>query len=89
MVKNPSANAGDLRDVGLIPELGRSSGGGHDHPFQFLPGESAWTEEPGGLQPMGCKELDMTEHTSSSRSETVPILSKTFKKHHVFLCTEL
>ena len=20
-----------------------------------------WTEEPGGLQPMGCKELDTTE----------------------------
>ena len=22
-----------------------------------------WTEEPGGLQSMGCKELDMTERT--------------------------
>ena len=22
-----------------------------------------WTEEPGGLSPQGCKELDMTEHT--------------------------
>ena len=22
-----------------------------------------WTEEPGGLQSMGCKELDMTQHT--------------------------
>ena len=22
-----------------------------------------WTEEPGGLQPMGCKQLDMTEAT--------------------------
>ena len=25
-----------------------------------------WTEEPGGLQPMGHKELDMTEHTHAS-----------------------
>ena len=29
MVKNPSANVGDIRDVGLIPGSGRSTGGGH------------------------------------------------------------
>ena len=29
VVKNPPANAGDISDVGLIPGLGRSSGGGH------------------------------------------------------------
>ena len=39
MVKNLSARAGDLRDVGLIPGLGRSPGGGHGSPV-FLPGES-------------------------------------------------
>ena len=27
----------------------------------FLPGESQWTEEPGRLQSMGCKESDKTE----------------------------
>ena len=27
----------------------------------FLPGESPWTKEPGGLQSMGHKELDTTE----------------------------
>ena len=27
----------------------------------FLPGESLWTEEPGGVQSGGCKELDTTE----------------------------
>jgi len=35
MVKNPSATEGDLRDVGLIPELGRSPGGGHENPLQY------------------------------------------------------
>ena len=25
-----------------------------------------WTEEPGGLQPTGCKELDMTEQLTLS-----------------------
>ena len=34
MVKNPLANAGDIRDMGSIPGLGRSPGGGHDNPFQ-------------------------------------------------------
>jgi len=31
----------------------------------FFPGESPWTEEPGRLQSMGHKELDMTEATST------------------------
>ena len=34
MVKNPSANAGDVRDVDLILGLGRSPGGGHGNPLQ-------------------------------------------------------
>ena len=32
MVKNSPLNSGDVRDVGLIPGLGRSSGGGHANP---------------------------------------------------------
>ena len=35
-VKNLPANVGDLRDVSLIPGLGRSSGGGHGNPFQYF-----------------------------------------------------
>ena len=34
-VKNPHANAGDLRGKGSIPGLGRSSGGGHGNPLQY------------------------------------------------------
>ena len=34
VVKNPPANAGDARDVGLIPGSGRSPGGGHGYPLQ-------------------------------------------------------
>ena len=29
VVENPLANAGDIRDMSLIPGLGRSPGGGH------------------------------------------------------------
>ena len=35
VVKNPPANAGDTRDAGLIPGLGRSSGGGNGNPLQY------------------------------------------------------
>ena len=35
MVENPSADAGDIRDTGLIPGWGRFPGGGHDNPFQY------------------------------------------------------
>ena len=34
VVKNPPDNAGDIRDVGSIPGLGRSPGGGHGNPLQ-------------------------------------------------------
>ena len=34
MVKNLPANAGDTRDTGSIPGLGRSPGGGNDNPLQ-------------------------------------------------------
>ena len=35
MVKNPPASAGDVRDSGSIPALGRSPGGGHGNPLQY------------------------------------------------------
>ena len=34
VVKNPTASAGEVRDVGLIPGLGRPPGGGHGNPLQ-------------------------------------------------------
>ena len=50
MVKNPPANAGDIKDAGLIPGLGNSSGGGNSNPLQF-------TEKPGGLQSTGSQRV--------------------------------
>ena len=35
MVKNPPANAGDIRDAGSIPESERSLGGGNGNPLQY------------------------------------------------------
>ena len=36
VVKNLPANAGDVRDMGSIPGLGRSPGGGHSKPLQYF-----------------------------------------------------
>ena len=35
MVKDPPTNAGDVRDTGSIPGLGRPPGGGHGNPIQY------------------------------------------------------
>ena len=35
MVKNPSAVAGDIRDMGSIPRSGRSPQGGHGNPLRY------------------------------------------------------
>ena len=35
VVKNPSANAGEAGEVGSIPELGMSPGGGNGNPLQY------------------------------------------------------
>ena len=47
MVKNLPANAGDIRDAGSIPRLGRSPGGEHGNPLQYFclespMGSGAW-----------------------------------------------
>ena len=35
LVKIPPANAGDVRDAGSVPELGRFPGGGHGNPLHY------------------------------------------------------
>ena len=35
VVKNPLASVGDIRDLGSVPGLGRSPGGGHGNPLQY------------------------------------------------------
>ena len=48
VVKNLPAGAGDVRDAGSIPGLGRSPGDGHGNPLQYSCLES--------YSPWGCKE---------------------------------
>ena len=35
VIKNPPASVGDLRDMGLVPESGRSPGEGNGNPLQY------------------------------------------------------
>ena len=48
--KESACNVGDL---GSIPGLGRSPGGGHGNPLQCSCLENPMVEEPGGLQRVG------------------------------------
>ena len=57
MVKNLPANAVDIRDVGLIPGLGRSPGGGLGNPLQYSCLENPMAEELGGLQYIGLQRV--------------------------------
>ena len=53
VVKNPPADEGDIRNVGLIPGSGRSPGEGNGNPLQISCLENPMIEEPGGLQSTG------------------------------------
>ena len=55
--KEPPANAGDIRDAGLIPGSGRSPGGKHGNPLQYSCLENPKEEEPGGLQSIGSQRV--------------------------------
>ena len=65
LVKKLPANAGDIRDEASIPGSGRSLEEEMAPHSSILAWEIPWTEEPGGLQSRGRKELDVTEHTFS------------------------
>ena len=61
MGKNLSANAGDVRDAGLIPGSGRSLGGGHGSPFEYLCLQNPMDRGAWWATVPGATEWDMTE----------------------------
>ena len=71
VVKNLPAKAGDKRDKGSIPGLGRSTGDGHDDPLQYSyldPLQYSYLENPMNrgfwrARVHGVAESDMTEAT--------------------------
>ena len=63
VVKNLSANAGDLRDLGLVSGSGRSPGGGHGNPLQYSCLENSMDRGTWQAIVHRVAELDMTEAT--------------------------
>ena len=63
MMKNPLANAGDIRDKGFIPGSGRSPGVGNGNPLTpvFLPGELHGQRSLVGHSSCSHKESDTIE----------------------------
>ena len=62
VLKNPPANAKDIRDMGLIPKWGRSAAEEHGNPLQYSCLESPHERRSlVGYSPWGHKELDTTE----------------------------
>ena len=63
VVKNPPANAGDTRNMGSIPGLGRSPGVGNGNPLQYSCVRNPMDRGAWWVTVHGVAESDMTEHT--------------------------
>ena len=63
MVKNLPANAEDIREMGLIPELERSPEGGHGNSLQYSCLEKLMGNGASWAMVHCVVELDMTEVT--------------------------
>ena len=70
MVKNPPANAVDVRDMGSVPGSGRVPGGEHGNPWDAW--RIPWTEEPGGLRFIGSQNVGHDKQFSTQL--------------HIFIC---
>ena len=63
VVKNLPTSAGDIRDMGLIPGLGRSPGGGHGNPLQYSCLENPMNRGVWGATVHRATQSDTTEVT--------------------------
>ena len=72
VVKNPPASAGDAREEGLIPGLGRSPGEGSGYPLRYSCLESPRDRGAWQLWSMGSQKAGLGDqhfHTESSSAD--------------------
>ena len=73
VVKNPPANAGNVRDKGPIPGSGRSPGEGYGNPLQYSCLENSMDRGGWGVggaigyHPWDHKELDTTDQLTQTQ----------------------
>ena len=77
------AKAGNLRDVGLIPGSGRSSGGEHGNPFQYSCLENPMDRGAWRAMVHGVAESDMTEATLAP-TELLTVFNNYIETHSLF-----
>ena len=71
MVTNLPANAGDARDLSLIPGSGRPPGGGNHQSLQYSCLEKSHGQRRlAGYGPWGGKESDMTRHGNTPKNDS-------------------
>ena len=72
----------NVRDLGLIPGLGRSPGGGNSNPLQYscLKKKSHGQRSLAGYSPCGCQESDTNEHTHIGPGNTANKIRNTNKR---------
>ena len=63
MAKISAVNSGDIRDMGSIPGLGRSSRVGNGNPLQYFCVENLGQRSLAGYSLQGCAEPDTTKAT--------------------------
>ena len=70
VVKSLPARVGDVRDMGLIPRLGRSPGKGHGNPLQYSCLENPMDRGAWWATVRRIAELDTTEATWHTHTMT-------------------
>ena len=79
--KEPVCFAGNVRDMGSIPGLGRSLGEGHTTESSILAWRMPWTEEHGRLQSLGLQRVrQISRHTCKHNMTKIKSLYFTWYK---------